>query len=171
MAENVYKKIIVVDENNDNPRAVSYPEAKQHGWIRRVSRVFLMDESRKILIQKRSKHISRPLLLDTSAAGHVDEGEEYEETAIRELFEELGVKAEQHDLIELPTTKEQGFFSKNFILQVESTISITIEPQEVDSYSWLTIEEIDTLVEQEFEKCMLSLVEVWPQVRDRIKSI
>lgn len=168
MAEREYNNIIVVDENNENPRAVTYPEAKANGWIRRASRVFVINASGKILIQQRSEHISRPLLLDCSAAGHVDEGESYAEAAIRELCEELGVRASEKDLLELPEIKESGFFSRNYLVKVTDDVQIIIDPFEVNEYFWLTVEEIDNLTQVEVEKCHVSLIQVWPQVRDKL---
>ena len=48
----------------------------------------------KLFLQKRSmSKDENPGLWDTSSAGHVDSGESYEESAHRELWEELGIKA------------------------------------------------------------------------------
>lgn len=65
--------------------------ATVHIWVR--------DLRGDIVLQRRSmKKDTHPGKWDLSAAGHVDAGEEIMEAAIRELQEELGVKATSSDL-------------------------------------------------------------------------
>ena len=47
-------------------------------------------------------------LWDSSAAGHVEAGEDYDETAVRELQEELGVTADVTRLAKLPASERTG---------------------------------------------------------------
>ena len=51
--------------------------------------------SADVLLQKRSAHKdSFPGCYDISSAGHIPAGQDFRESALRELREELGVKAE-----------------------------------------------------------------------------
>lgn len=168
MSKREHKKIIVVDSNNDNPRAVTYEEANEQGLMKRASRVFVVNETKKVLIQRRSKHISKPLLLDNSAAGHVDEGEVYIDAAIRELYEELGLSVAGSEFIHLPIVKETSFFSQNYLLRVSDDVQITIDPYETEAIFWYSKEQVDHLVKHASDLCSPSLVEVWPQIRDSI---
>lgn len=168
MTEKVYPKIIVVDENNENPRAETYTDAVANGWMRRAARVYVVNESMQVLIQRRSEFISSPLLLDNSSAGHVDEGEEYSDAALRELHEELGVRAQESSLIQLLSYKEPNFFAENFLLRVPDDIKITIDPHEVAEYFWYTRDEVDEIVTQTPELCAGGLLHSWPYVRDKI---
>lgn len=171
MTEREYKKIIVADENNENPRAVTYPEAVANGWIRRAARVFLVNEDGKVLIQKRSRHIAKPQLFDNSAAGHVDEGEEYIDAAVRELKEELGVVVSEEDLELMPVIRETNFFAANYRLRVSNDIEIKADEFEVEDLFWMTPQEIDDFVFNKKEMCTDSLVEVWNKLRDNIINI
>ncbi len=59
----------------------------------RLIHVFVFDRKGRVFVAKRSKRkATYPWLLDVSAAGHVDSGETYKQAALRELFEELGIK-------------------------------------------------------------------------------
>lgn len=59
----------------------------------RLIHVFVFDRKGRIFVAKRSKRKAvHPTLLDVSVAGHVDSGETYKQAALRELFEELGIK-------------------------------------------------------------------------------
>ena len=49
-----------------------------------------------------------PLLWDSSAAGHVEANEDYDEAAARELMEELGVSARLERLGKLPASEKTG---------------------------------------------------------------
>jgi 16S rRNA (adenine1518-N6/adenine1519-N6)-dimethyltransferase len=48
------------------------------------------------------------LLWDSSAAGHVEAGEEYDETAVRELKEELGVTTGLTRVVKLAASERSG---------------------------------------------------------------
>lgn len=57
------------------------------------------DGKAQLLLQKRSaEKDSFPGRFDTSSAGHIQAGDEPEESAIRELHEELGIRAAKEDL-------------------------------------------------------------------------
>lgn len=85
-------KILFVDEHDQPIGAGSKKEAWEKGIRHRIARVFLFNAKGEFLLQRRSQFIDAPLEWDQSAAGHVDEGEGYEQAAYRELEEELGVK-------------------------------------------------------------------------------
>jgi 16S rRNA (adenine1518-N6/adenine1519-N6)-dimethyltransferase len=60
-------------------------------------------------LQKRSANKDRhPLLWDSSTAGHVEDDETYEETAGRELKEELGISAELEPIGKIPASEKTG---------------------------------------------------------------
>lgn len=66
-------------------------EALANGLIHRIVRIYIVNEAGELLIQKRSATVDVPLRWDQSAAGHVDEGEDYDTAAYRELEEEVGI--------------------------------------------------------------------------------
>src|ERR1700738_1476764 len=85
----------VVDENDhllgDAPRGEVHGNNLRH----RAVHLFIFNRLGELFLQKRSRWKDRhPLLWDSSAAGHVEAGEDYDATAARELEEELGVTAE-----------------------------------------------------------------------------
>lgn len=85
--------IQIVDKNNQPTGSATKQEAWKNGLIHRVVRISILNEAGQLLIQKRSKQKELfPGRWDNSAAGHVDAGETYEQAALRELSEELGLK-------------------------------------------------------------------------------
>lgn len=66
----------------------------------RAVHIFALNKHGEIFLQKRSRLKDKcPGLWDSSAAGHVDAGEDYEACAVRELAEELGLT--DHDVREV----------------------------------------------------------------------
>lgn len=85
--------IQIVDENNNPTGGATKQEAWRNGLIHRVVRISILNQRSDLLVQKRSLQKELfPGRWDNSAAGHVDVGETYEQAALRELHEELGLK-------------------------------------------------------------------------------
>ena len=99
----------VVDDQDrllgDAPRAEVHGDNLRH----RAVHILVFNRSGELFLQKRARSKDRhPLLWDTSAAGHVDAGEEYDFAARRELQEELGVSAELTRVAKLPASEKTG---------------------------------------------------------------
>jgi len=87
------------------------PRARVHGnnLRHRAVHILIFNGKGELFLQKRSCFKDRhPCLWDSSAAGHVDAGEEYDEAADRELQEELGVTAPLRRVLKLPATARTG---------------------------------------------------------------
>lgn len=93
----------VIDENgNLTGEKVERNVAHGKGLRHRVSHVWLFRHKKgnlQVLLQQRSHYTEAfPDCFDISSAGHVLSGESFEQAAIRELKEELGVDARIQDL-------------------------------------------------------------------------
>ena len=83
----------IVDEQNRVVGTATRGEAHKRGLMHRSVHIFLHNTDGMIFVQKRSHQKDRfPLHYDSSAAGHLDPGENYQQCAARELEEELGIK-------------------------------------------------------------------------------
>jgi isopentenyl-diphosphate Delta-isomerase len=162
-----YKKITVVDDNDQLIGFVSYDEAIERNLIRRASVVFIFNERGEILVQKRSKNISKPLQLDKSCAGHVDEGETYYETAIRELREELGL--ENCELKEIRSSyRNEMFFDTIYKTTIASDMQLHPDPHEVDSVFWYLPEELSVAMAEQSDLFTSNFISIWAELRDTI---
>ncbi|HBG81583.1 TPA: hydrolase [candidate division CPR2 bacterium] len=153
MAEDLLE---VLDENG-NPTGEILPkkEVHQQGKWHRCTHIWLYNSKGEILLQKRSKIKDvHPGLLYVSGGGHIDAGETPEEGGIRELKEEIGLKANVEDLkfvyvrivdafvnnkkatyqnrefINVYLLKHDGSIS-NFKLQEEEVEKLELKPLEV----------------------------------------
>jgi 16S rRNA (adenine1518-N6/adenine1519-N6)-dimethyltransferase len=82
----------VVDENDRILRYASRSEVHGNNLRHRAVHIFIFNQAGETYLQQRAPSKDRhPMKWDSSAAGHVTAGETYDETARRELKEELGV--------------------------------------------------------------------------------
>lgn len=143
------------------PRGVVHRKGLLHGashiWIVRKED----NGAVKVLVQKRCEDKdSFPGCFDCSSAGHVDAGETFEEAALRELKEELGISATQAELRFLFFQHVHGdniFHGRRFInneinavymLEKEVNIEdIVFEPKEIAGVEWQDLDEILKILE------------------------
>lgn len=144
--------ILVVDEH-DRPLDVhSSEEVWQKGLWHRIVRIMIEDRQGRLLLQKRSAKMDLyPGAWDHSAAGHVDEGETYEDGAARELAEETGLR--DIALKELSYWQSQktvhgrilNRFNKLYRGILDSNQLPTPQQAEVDELRWFTRDEAKAL--------------------------
>ena len=99
--------IDIFDENN-NPtgKVKEKQQAHEDGNFHRTAHIWIINDKNELLLQKRSaSKKSHPNCWDISGAGHIRAGESVIDGAIRELKEEIGVKAEEKDLQYITTIK------------------------------------------------------------------
>jgi isopentenyldiphosphate isomerase len=138
--------LAVVDEHDriiDHcPRNQIHALALRH----RAVHILVFNDAGQLLLQKRSmKKDLNQGLWDSSAAGHVDNGEDYNDCAPRELQEELGVGADLTPLFKLQPTPELGM---EFIQVYSCQHNGPFQPaaDEIDEIVWLAPEQVDDRV-------------------------
>ena len=111
VAQDVHGELFdVVDEENRVVGQLSRHEVHRQKLRHRAVHIFVFNKRGELFLQKRSRFKDlNPGRWDSSSAGHVNSGHDYEETAARELEEELGVSAPLEPVGELPAAKETGY--------------------------------------------------------------
>ena len=157
--------LAVVDEQDHiisrRPRSEIHALALRH----RAVHILLFNEAGQLLIQKRSmtKDLNQGLW-DTSAAGHVDDGETYEICAPRELQEELGITAKLTALFKLEPTPDLGM---EFV-QVYCCIHngpFVLAADEIDEIRWANQHEVDERVGQNDIRLTETFKIIWRRFR------
>ncbi len=162
------------DENGNCTGEVKERSAvHRDGDIHGASHIFIIRRNQKeieILLQKRSDDKdSFPGCYDISAAGHLPAGEDYLTGALRELEEELGIKAEKTDLIDIGPywiNSREIFYGRPFINHeicriylYERKVNIEdlhLQKEEVSSVKWMPLEEcIKKAQEEDPDYCIL----------------
>lgn len=103
------EEFAVVDENDDVIGQAPRGKVHANNLLHRAVHLFVFNREGELFLQKRSRLKDRhPGVWDSSAAGHVDAGEEYDRAAIRELAEELGVTTTLERVLKLPASDRTG---------------------------------------------------------------
>lgn len=137
-------------------RGVAHREGSLHGtahiWIVRKNNKSGCD----ILLQKRSSvKDSNPGCYDISSAGHIGAGEEILPTALRELEEELGIRASEAQLHYIGRHRgsfEAVFYDKPFRDNEMSWVYMYDAPVTADSLS-LQASEVEAVLWMDYEEC------------------
>ena len=141
-----------------------------HVWIARKN----TEEKYELLLQKRSANKDAyPGCYDISSAGHIPAGEDYLESALRELEEELGIKAENEDLTDLGMHEgysEEIFYGEPFknheishVYLYEKPVdleSLQLQKEEVESVKWMALDACQEEVKKGNKKYCLFLKEL-----------
>ena len=99
----------VVNEKDEVIGAAPRGEVHGDNLRHRAVHILIFNGAEEVFLQKRSEWKDRhPLLWDSSAAGHVEAGEDYDATAVRELQEELGITTPLRRFAKLPPSQGNG---------------------------------------------------------------
>jgi len=141
----------LVDDRNQVVGTIS--RRKVHGdpsLQHRAVHVFVRNSAGELFLQKRSanKRI-QPGKWDTSVGGHVEAGQSYEDAAVKEAAEELGIAPE--DSIRIRFSHEYVWKSdvetehiRTYLLDFKGPFRL--QPEEVDTGRFWSIEELKAAV-------------------------
>jgi isopentenyldiphosphate isomerase len=154
------ERIDIVDENGEpTGETVDREYAHLNGIWHRTSHLWLIREKDgciQILLQKRSKNKdSYPNCYDISSAGHIPAGIDYKPSAIRELKEELGIDANEKDLIFCGDRKiilDDSFHGKEFHDRQHSRVFMMWCNLSVDKFM-ICEDEVESICWMNFDSC------------------
>lgn len=167
MEQKTYPNITVVNDADELIGYMQLPEAIEQGVRRRISAVLVFNTRGEMLVQKRSSKVFWPNVLDFSAGGHVDEGDDYETTAIKEAKEELGIDIVELSLVTEPFPTPYRF---NAIYQttIPDHVSITFN-EEISEILFLSLPDLEVAIKENPNEFGQNFKEVWPLIRDKIQ--
>jgi isopentenyl-diphosphate delta-isomerase type 1 len=136
-------------------------EIHRRGFFHRAVHMFVFNPAGQIYIQRRSRSKDRhPGKLDSSAAGHVDPGETYEETAIRELQEELGIQAEVKEILRV-SASEQTDNEHVVLFEVVTESKPVPNPEEIQWGAFISREKVTKLMDEASEDFVPAFILLW----------
>lgn len=140
--------LIQVDENNKVIGSIQRGVAHESsGIFYRTIYVLVINGNDEVLIHKRSETKDLyPNCWDLSVGGHVNYQDSYEETAARELREELGLEVFEEDLISkgevLVKLPNSGEFFNVFEYHLKPGEKISTAEEEIQETRWMTVDDI-----------------------------
>ena len=95
---------ILAENGEYTGEKINKTEAHKQGICHGISAIAIIDNEDRVLIQKRAEtKKDEPNKWDLSSAGHIDADETPKQAAIREIYEEVGIKVEENDLTLIDT--------------------------------------------------------------------
>jgi isopentenyl-diphosphate delta-isomerase type 1 len=157
----------VVDENDQVVSVKTRGEIHAEGLMHRAVHILVFNHQGDLFLQKRSLNKDEcPGLWDTSAAGHVDSGEDYACCAIRELSEELGiiVKSPLEFLFKLQPEMPNGMEHVTVYSYVDEG-PFQLQEEEIDEGNWISKNEMDRRVASADPALTQVVCQIWRQLR------
>lgn len=157
----------VVDADDRVTGVARRGDIHARGLMHRSAHILVFDPQGRVFVQRRSlAKDEQPGLWDTSAAGHVDSGETYDDCARRELAEELGIAAAPalECLFKLRATAALGN-EHCTVYRVVHDGELRLDPVEIDAGDWLAPAALDARVAAADPTLTDALKTIWARYR------
>jgi isopentenyldiphosphate isomerase len=149
--------LFTVDENNVAIEPMARNLAHAHGVWHRCSHIWVVNSKNEILCNQRSfTKDSSPGVWDLYFGGHILAGMEADESALRELEEESGIKASKEDLVFNEICKHESKRSMNrefqyvYVYRWDGRIvDLKLEQEEIRDAKWVPAGELKLIVEND----------------------
>lgn len=155
----------VVDENDlvigRNTRA----EVHRLGLRHRAVHVLVFNSRGEVFLQKRSmKKDCFPGAWDSSAAGHLDCGEDYDACAVRELKEELGIVPSNalQKLFRMAACAETGM-EHVWVYRCEAEGPFLLNRDELETGGWFAPDDVTRWITERPHDFASALIAIWKQ--------
>ncbi|HEU5126041.1 MAG TPA: NUDIX domain-containing protein [Verrucomicrobiae bacterium] len=162
MPEEIFDVVNERDEVIDRqPRS----EVHRLGLLHRAVHVLVFNSRDQVFLQKRSMKKDRhPGVWDSSASGHVDSGEHYDATAIREVREEIGLNLKEtpQRLFKIDAREEtdQEFV---WVYRCEAEGPFDLNAEEIERGGWFAPEEVTRWIAERPQDFAPAFAYIWKQ--------
>lgn len=161
----------VVDADDEIVGQATRREVHEKNLLHRAVHILVFNKNYDCLLQKRSLlKDKQPGLWDSSAAGHLDAGEDYETAARRELREELGI--EPTKLIKvgsLPPSEQTGYEHVTIFATIQDA-RISFPAAEISGVIPFSANIIDTWLQRRPQDFATSFALCWKMVRTMLST-
>lgn len=164
MSEEIFD---VVNERDEVIGQRTRVDVHRLGLMHRAVHVLVFNKSGQVFLQKRSMSKDRqPGLWDSSASGHLETGETYDVSAVRELQEEIGLKVVRpprrlFKLAASPETDQEHVW----VYRCEAEGPFEINQNEIEKGGWFSAEEVTRWLAERPHEFASALAVIWPKVK------
>ena len=144
-------------------------------WHREVA-IWVINDNKELLLEKRSPFVKRSPNKYYVCAGHIDINEEPEQGAIRELFEEIGLNIDISELQPLGIFKNENIdnnhYKYTYLVRTTKNINEYImQEEEVSELKYITIEDFENMLENENSDLAFSKKDYPTTIIQKIKTL
>lgn len=160
----------VVDENDQVLRQEQRSVVHAENLLHRAVHILVFNKRKEVLLQKRSLLKDNfPGLWDSSAAGHLDAGEDYEPCAIRELQEELGIETDVQEIAKIPPSENTGWEHIGLYVARHDG-ALRFPCSEVENVLWFGIDQLKKWIKAKPEDFAPGFLECWQVFVDKFEN-
>jgi isopentenyldiphosphate isomerase len=155
----------IVNEHDEVITTVTAKEGKKRNLLHRGATIFIFNSKGELFVHKRvAEEDLYPGYYDLAVGGHAEAGEKYEETARREVEEEVGIRdVPLTFLFKMRfTSSEDNCFSGVYKCVYDGPI--TLQEEEIASGLFLPLEKVEEMLQKE-QFCPDSLL-AWRKVHE-----
>jgi isopentenyl-diphosphate delta-isomerase type 1 len=156
----------VVNDRDEVIGQATRADVHRTGKKHRAVHVMVFNERGDIFLQKRSlKKDNHPGVWDSSSSGHLDSGEDYDACALREVWEELGIRLAviPKRLLKIDACHETG---QEFVWIYETNHEgpFVLHPEEIDAGDWFSPERVSVWVSERPDDFAPAFRLIWNRV-------
>ena len=152
----------VVDEDDNVIRQELRSIVHGDDLLHRAVHIFVFNKHKELFLQKRSRLKDKhPGVWDSSAAGHLNAGEGYNETAVRELEEELGIMPDDlQEVLALSPSAETGWeHIKLYLARHDGALRFPCS--EIETGQWFSMDDVRAWIERRPDDFASGFIECW----------
>ena len=143
----IEEKVILVDTNDEPLGLMNKMEAHEQALLHRAFSVFVLNDKNEVMLQQRASHkYHSPLLWTNTCCSHQRAGESNIQAGKRRLEEEMGFKTNLkelfHFIYKAPFDNGLTEHELDHVMIGYSNQEPKINPEEVESWKWMKIEDI-----------------------------
>jgi isopentenyldiphosphate isomerase len=153
----------VVNEHDEVIGQETRREVHRRGLMHRAVHILVFNSRGEVFLQKRSMKKDRhPGRWDSSASGHVDTGEHYDQCALRELREEIGLVLSKtpEKLFKLPASEETDQ-EHLWVYRARAEGPFTLHPEEIERGDWFTPAAVNRWIAERPDDFAPAFVTIW----------
>ncbi|HUA66743.1 MAG TPA: NUDIX domain-containing protein [Alphaproteobacteria bacterium] len=153
----------IVNERDEVIGRAPRSEVHARGLLHRAVHVLVFNSRGEIFLQKRSmKKDRQPGVWDSSCSGHVDSGEVYDQTAVRELGEEIGLKlsASPERLFKIDACAETDA-EFVWVYKCQSDGPFQLDPDEIDAGDWFAPKRVTEWIKEKPGEFATAFMLIW----------
>lgn len=156
----------VVNERDEVVGQLTRKEVHRQGLMHRAVHVLIFNSQGEIFLQKRSmKKDNFPGTWDSSAAGHLDSGEDYDACAVREVHEELGLRMSSvpERILRVEACDETG---QEFVWVYKCIHDgpFQLNEEEIECGNWFSPDHVSRWIADRPEEFAPSLICIWREL-------
>jgi isopentenyl-diphosphate delta-isomerase len=141
------EQVILVNEKDEPIGLMNKMEAHEKAVLHRAFSVFVLNDKNEVMLQQRAHHkYHSPLLWTNTCCSHQRAGETNLQAGKRRLYEEMGFNAELkelfHFIYKAPFDNGLTEHELDHVMIGYSNEVPSINPEEVESWKWMKIEDI-----------------------------